>query len=61
MKVRDVVSILLNAVGSSSRVVATRSASPCFTISSAYASEAFGYRPTPIDALLNRYAAEIRV
>jgi nucleoside-diphosphate-sugar epimerase len=61
MKVRDVVSILLNAVGSSSRVAATRSASPCFTISSVYASERFGYRPTPIDALLNRYAAEIKV
>jgi nucleoside-diphosphate-sugar epimerase len=60
MKVRDVVSTLLDALGSSSRVSVMRSPSPCFTISSAYASETFGYRPTPIDALLNRYAAEIK-
>jgi len=60
MKVRDVVSTLLDALASSSRVTVAPSPSPGFIISSAYASETFGYRPTPIDALLNRYAAEIK-
>jgi nucleoside-diphosphate-sugar epimerase len=59
MQVREVVAKLLTAARSTSRVAIAHSSLQPFTISSAYAIEHFGYRPTEIHSLLDRYTSEL--
>jgi nucleoside-diphosphate-sugar epimerase len=61
ISVREAITRLAKGLGVEARIEEIAAAKPSFTLSSEHAISRWGYDPMPIGAMIDRYAAEIRV